>query len=50
LNTTATADTPDAPNLSSSQFDLEKQIQMQQDYIVKLNAQIGDIKQEMQSP
>jgi hypothetical protein len=49
-NTTAASDNPDAPNLNSSQFDLEKQIQMQQDYIAKLNAQIGDIKQEMQRP
>ncbi len=49
-NTTATPDHSDAPNLNSSQFDLQKQIQMQHDYIAKLNAQIGDIKQEMQRP
>jgi hypothetical protein len=48
-NSIAAPDNADEPNLNSSQFDLEKQIQIQQDYIAKLHAQIGDIKQDMQS-
>jgi hypothetical protein len=41
------ADTSDEPDWNASQFDLEKQIQMQQDYIGKLQDQIGDIKTQM---
>ena len=35
--------------LGWSQFDLEKQVEIQQDYIAKLQAQIGDIKHDMSS-
>ncbi len=49
-NHTATPDSSDEPNWNSSQFDLEKQIEIQQDYIAKLQAQIGNLKHEMQSP
>jgi hypothetical protein len=41
------ADTSDEPDWNASQFDLEKQVQMQQDYIAKLQDQIGDIKTQM---
>lgn len=39
----------DEPDWNATRFDLEKQSQMQQDYIAKLRVQIGDIKQEMQA-
>jgi hypothetical protein len=45
----ATPDKSDEPDWNASRFDLQKQIQMQQDYITKLHGQIGDIKQEMQN-
>jgi hypothetical protein len=48
--THAAPDTSDEPDWNSSQFDLEKQIEIQQDYIAKLQAQIGDLKHEMQNP
>jgi hypothetical protein len=41
------ADTSDEPDWNASQFDLEKQVQMQQDYIAKLQDQVGEIKTEM---
>lgn len=41
------ADTADEPDWNASQFDLEKQVQMQQDYIAKLQDQIGDVKTQM---
>lgn len=47
-NHAAAPDTSDEPDWNASRFDLEKQSQMQQDYIAKLRAQIGDIKQDMQ--
>jgi hypothetical protein len=40
-------DKSDEPDWNASQYDLEKQIQMQQDYIAKLQDQIGDIKTQM---
>jgi hypothetical protein len=46
---TAPPDTSDEPDWSASQFDLEKQVEIQQDYIAKLQAQIGDIKHDMSS-
>ena len=46
----APADTSDQPDWNSSQFDLEKQIEIQQDYIAKLQAQVGNLKHEMQNP
>ena len=47
-NHAAPPDNSDEPDWNASRFDLEKQSQMQQDYIAKLRAQIGDIKQDMQ--
>jgi hypothetical protein len=47
-NPAAAPDNSDEPDWNASRFDLEKQSQMQQDYIAKLRVQIGDIKQEMQ--
>jgi hypothetical protein len=44
-----TVDKSDEPDWNASRFDLEKQSQMQQDYIAKLKGQIGDLKQQMQS-
>lgn len=46
--------TPDAakadePDWNATQFDLEKQVQMQQDYIAKLHDQIGDLKTQMRT-
>ena len=48
-NQTAPPDTPDEPDWSASQFDLEKQVEIQQDYIAKLQAQIGDLKHDMRA-
>jgi hypothetical protein len=42
-------DKSDEPDWSASQFDLEKQIQMQQDYIAKLQDQVWTLKHQMQS-
>jgi hypothetical protein len=44
------ADSSDQPDWNSSQFDLEKQIEIQQDYIAKLQAQVGNLKHDMQNP
>jgi hypothetical protein len=41
------SDKSDQPEWNASQFDLEKQVQMQQDYIAKLEDQIGDLKTQM---
>lgn len=41
------ADTSDEPDWNASQFDLEKQVEMQQDYIAKLQDQVGDIKTQL---
>ncbi len=46
-NHAAAPDNSDEPDWNVTRFDLEKQSQMQQDYIAKLRVQIGDIKQEM---
>lgn len=43
----AAPDKTDEPEWDGSQFDLEKQIEMQQDYIAKMHAQISGLKQEM---
>ncbi|MGD0290311.1 MAG: hypothetical protein ABSC63_11745 [Candidatus Binataceae bacterium] len=48
-NQGATVDKSDEPDWNASRFDLEKQSQMQQDYIAKLRGQIDDLKQQMQS-
>jgi len=48
-NQAATPDKSDEPDWNASRFDIQKQIQMQQDYITKLHGQIGDIKQQIQS-
>lgn len=45
----AAPDTSDEPDWNASQFDLEKQVQMQQDYIAKLQDQIGDLKTQMRN-
>ncbi len=45
----AAPDQSDQPDWSASRFDLEKQSQMQQDYIGKLQGQIDDLKQQMRS-
>ena len=42
-------DKSDEPDWNASQFDLEKQIQMQQDYIAKLQDQVWTLKHQMQS-
>jgi hypothetical protein len=49
-NQDAAADKSDEPDWNASQLDLERQAQMQQDYIAKLQAQIGDLKHQIQSP
>jgi hypothetical protein len=46
-NQVTTPDKSDEPNWNASQFDLEKQVQIEQDYITKLQGQIGDLKQQM---
>jgi hypothetical protein len=46
---TASPDKSDEPDWNASQFDLEKQVQMQQDYIAKLQDQIGDLKTQMRN-
>ncbi|HUN56506.1 MAG TPA: hypothetical protein VMU41_00185 [Candidatus Binataceae bacterium] len=43
------ADKSDEPDWNASQFDLEKQIQMQQDYIAKLKDQVWTLQHQMQS-
>jgi len=45
----AAAANTDEPDWNASQFDLEKQVQMQQDYIAKLHDQIGDLKTQMRA-
>lgn len=45
----AAPDKSDEPDWNASQFDLEKQIQMQQDYILKLQDQVGGLKAELSS-
>jgi hypothetical protein len=47
-NHTATPDTSDEPDWNATQFDLERQSQMQQSYIQKLDSQVDDLKQQMQ--
>lgn len=42
-------DKSDEPDWNASQYDLEKQIQMQQDYIAKLQDQVWTLKHQMQS-
>jgi hypothetical protein len=42
-------DKSDEPDWNASQFDLEKQIQMQQDYIAKLKDQVWTLSHQMQS-
>lgn len=42
-------DKSDEPNWNASRFDLEKQLQMQHDYIKELQGQVGDLKQQMRS-
>jgi|SRR5579863_8367313 len=48
-NPAVTPDKSDEPDWNARRFDLEKQAQMQQDYIDKLQTQIGDLKHQMQS-
>ncbi len=44
----AATDKSDELDWNASQFDLEKQAQMQQDYIAKLRTEVGDLKLKMQ--